>query len=86
MCLQLGAAVGAECEIGLHLPVTEPAAQGIRQGGTAVGIRRRWRKGIGLGKKELAVLAIQERVLARPSPNGNEEELQNLVVLHQIGA
>ncbi|GMH21613.1 hypothetical protein Nepgr_023455 [Nepenthes gracilis] len=42
--------------------------------------------GKGLREEELAVVAVQERFLSRPSPDGDEEELENLFVADEIRA
>lgn len=38
-----------------------------------------------LGHKESTVGAMEARLLAGPSPNGQEEDLQNVVVVYDIG-
>lgn len=83
--LQFGAAEGAESEVGLHNPVAESTAQDIGGRRQRRGRLGRRRQGVGLREHELAVITIQGRLLAGPPPNGNEEELEDLLVLNQIG-
>lgn len=80
--LQFGAAERAESVVGLHNSFAESATQYIgdfrqRRGG----LGWRW-EGVRLREEELAIVTIQEWVLAWPPPNGNKEELQHLVVFH----
>ena len=72
------AAEWAESKVGLDNPVTGAAAR------RAIGGRKgRWKR-VGLRKKEVAVVAVHEGVFSRPLPYGNEEELENLVVVNEI--
>lgn len=45
----------------------------------------RTRRGEGGGEEEGAVGAVQGGVLGRPPPDGDEEELQDLVAVDQVG-
>lgn len=80
---QFGSAEGAESEVSLHLALAETAAQGF-------GHRRRRFGGGGqrviVGEEVLTRGAMEERILGRPPPHGNEEELENLVGVHEINA
>ena len=79
---QSRATKGAKTELGLHRPVTETAAVDLRN--SRVGGRPWRRKRVGLREEEVAVSAVHGRLLSRPPPHRNEEQLQNLLVIHQI--
>ncbi|KAF1863959.1 hypothetical protein Lal_00031100 [Lupinus albus] len=79
--LQIRTTEGTEFEVSLHSAVAKPTPQGIRDRRRRR--RRRW-QGVRLRKHEFAIIAIQESVLSRPTPNGNEEEFENLIVLNKI--
>lgn len=73
----------AEAELGLHRAVTEPAPQEFGDG--RLGSRWRRRQRVGPREEEVAIFAVHNRLFPWPPPYRNEEQLQNLFVLHQIG-
>lgn len=62
--------------------INKARAGGAASGG--VGEAGTWR-GEGGGEEEGAVVAVQGGVLGRPSPDGDEEELQHLVAVDEVG-
>lgn len=74
---------GAEAELGLHNPIAKSAPQHLRDRRRVHSGLRRWER-VGLRKEEVAIVAVHDRLFPWPTPHGDEEELQNLLVLHQI--
>lgn len=74
-----GATVGAEAELRLHPPITKTTPQSLRRG-ISVGRRER----IGLGEEELAIVTVHDGLFSGPPPYGDEEDLQNLLVVNEI--
>lgn len=82
--LQRRAAEGAEAEVGVinRAGAGGAAAEGV--GGEGVGDARTRRGEFGR-EEERAVGAVQGVVLGRPPPDGDEEELQHLVAVDEVG-
>lgn len=80
---QFGSTEGAESEVCVHRTLAEAAAQGFCHRPRRFGGRR---QRVIVGEKVLTIGAMVERILGRPPPHGNKEELENLVGVHKIDA